>query len=109
MRNFFSRPRHGWRLAAIILLICQFVSLAAPSTALAAPSAAAPGAPADGYRVVIDAGHGGSDPGTISPFLPLREKDVTLRMALLTGAALQRRGVAVAYTRTDDRDVPLAA
>jgi LysM repeat protein len=40
--------------------------------------------------------------------VPLTEKDVSLKMALLTGAALERRGVSVAYTRTDDRYVALA-
>ena len=108
MRFFFLRPRHGRRLAALSVLLFQVVHLAAPAPAFAAPPAAPAGAPG-GFRVVIDAGHGGSDPGTISPLLPLREKDVALRMALLTGAALQRRGVEVAYTRTDDRLVPLGA
>jgi LysM repeat protein len=56
---------------------------------------------------MVDAGHGGSDPGTISPYLPLEEKDVTLRLAKLTGNALARRGVSVVYTRTSDRFVPL--
>jgi hypothetical protein len=44
--------------------------------------------PLDGKFALV-AGHGGKDPGTISPFLLLQEKDVTLRLATLTGAALQ--------------------
>jgi N-acetylmuramoyl-L-alanine amidase len=60
------------------------------------------------YRVVVDAGHGGRDPGATSKVTALVEKDVTLKVALLTGAALQRLGVGVVYTRTDDRYVPLA-
>src|SRR4051794_19766671 len=104
MGFFFSRPRRGRHLAVLTMLTCQFMALAAPSAAFAAPARAPADAPG-GLRVVIDAGHGGSDPGTLSPSLPLQEKDVTLRVALLTGAALQRRGVEVAYTRTDDRDV----
>ncbi|HET7769354.1 MAG TPA: N-acetylmuramoyl-L-alanine amidase, partial [Chloroflexota bacterium] len=67
--------------------------------------AAASGPP---FRVVIDAGHGGKDPGAISPLLPLTEKDVALDVALRLGAALQRRGVQVVQTRTSDRDVALA-
>ena len=54
--------------------------------------------------VVIDAGHGGHDPGSISPDGQLREKDLTLRMALAVRDALLKSGrVRVALTRSDDR------
>lgn len=66
------------------------------------------GAPAGAFRVVVDAGHGGRDPGAESSLVPAPEKELTLRLALLTGAALQRRGADVVYTRTDDRYVSLA-
>ena len=61
------------------------------------------------FRVVVDAGHGGSDPGAVSPLLEATEEEVALRVALLTGAALERRGVQVVQTRTRDVDVPLGA
>ena len=70
-----------------------------------AQRAAAAGPP---FRVVVDAGHGGKDPGAISPLLPLAEKDVALDVALRLGTALQRRGIQVVHTRTSDRDVALA-
>ena len=57
-------------------------------------------------RVVIDPGHGGSDPGAIGPS-GLREKDVTLAVARLVGPVLARAGVRVALTRDDDRSVTL--
>jgi N-acetylmuramoyl-L-alanine amidase/LysM repeat protein len=60
------------------------------------------------FRVVIDAGHGGKDPGAISPLIPLAEKDVALDVALRLGAALQRRGIQVVHTRTADQYVGLA-
>jgi N-acetylmuramoyl-L-alanine amidase/LysM repeat protein len=99
-----SAPRLAAALLALALL------LAAPATAALARTAGAPdGAPSGApFRVLIDAGHGGSDPGAIGTVVPLTEKDVSLKMALFTGAALQRRGVSVAYTRTDDRYVALA-
>lgn len=75
-----------------------------PSAVRPAPAAAA-GPP---FRVLIDAGHGGKDPGAVSPLLPLAEKDVALDVALRLGTALERRGVSVVQTRTDDRDVALA-
>ncbi|MEG3176243.1 N-acetylmuramoyl-L-alanine amidase [Sphingomonas sp. RB3P16] len=54
--------------------------------------------------VVIDAGHGGVDPGAISPIDGLREKDVTLKIARAIRDALVKSGRArVALTREDDR------
>ncbi len=54
--------------------------------------------------VVIDAGHGGIDPGAIAPGSGLREKDVTLKIAKAIRAELLASGrVRVALTRDDDR------
>ena len=59
---------------------------------------------ADRPLVVIDAGHGGVDPGAINPDTGLREKDVTLRIARAIRTALLDSGrVRVALTRDDDR------
>lgn len=58
--------------------------------------------------IVIDAGHGGKDPGAIGVG-GLREKDVALRVALQVGQYLEDLlGVRVVYTRQDDRFIPLA-
>jgi N-acetylmuramoyl-L-alanine amidase len=54
--------------------------------------------------VVIDAGHGGVDPGAINPLTGLREKDVTLKIARAIRDDLLASGrVRVALTRDDDR------
>ena len=54
--------------------------------------------------VVIDAGHGGHDPGAISPHGGKREKNVTLAIALAIKDELIAAGrVRVALTREDDR------
>jgi N-acetylmuramoyl-L-alanine amidase len=54
--------------------------------------------------VVLDAGHGGHDPGALSPFGARREKDVTLAIAAAIRDALAASGrVRVAMTREDDR------
>lgn len=54
--------------------------------------------------VVIDPGHGGHDPGAVSPFGGAREKDVTLALARAIRDELVATGrVRVALTRTDDR------
>ena len=54
--------------------------------------------------VVIDAGHGGRDPGAISASGQVREKDLTLTLAQALRDELVKRGrVRVAMTRDDDR------
>ena len=58
-------------------------------------------------RIVIDAGHGGHDSGTLGPG-GLEEKDVVLDVALRLGKLLkQRLGADVIYTRDDDTFIPL--
>jgi N-acetylmuramoyl-L-alanine amidase len=59
-------------------------------------------------RIVIDAGHGGHDTGTIGP-TGLMEKDLCLDLALRLGKLVQDRvpGAEVVYTREDDSFVPL--
>ena len=59
-------------------------------------------------RIVVDAGHGGHDTGTIGP-TGLMEKDLCLDVALRLGKLIQQRlpGAEVVYTRADDSFVPL--
>jgi len=58
-------------------------------------------------RIVIDAGHGGHDDGTIGPNGVL-EKDVVLDVALRLATLVQTRlGAEVVLTRSDDTFVPL--
>jgi N-acetylmuramoyl-L-alanine amidase len=59
-------------------------------------------------RIVIDAGHGGHDTGTIGP-TGLMEKDLCLDVALRVGKLIQQRlpSADVVYTRDDDTFIPL--
>jgi N-acetylmuramoyl-L-alanine amidase len=59
-------------------------------------------------RIVIDAGHGGHDTGTIGP-TGLMEKDLCLDVALRLGKIIEQRlpGADVIYTRSDDTFIPL--
>lgn len=81
------------------LFVCLFI------TFLAFPS----NAQKDGkiFKVVIDAGHGGKDPGCLGTYS--REKDVALDVALKTGKLISDNcpNVKVIYTRSTDVFVEL--
>jgi len=58
-------------------------------------------------RIVIDAGHGGHDSGTLGVG-GIEEKDVVLDVALRLGKLLHDRlGSEIVYTRADDTFIPL--
>ena len=58
-------------------------------------------------RIVIDAGHGGHDSGTLGVD-GIQEKDVVLDVALRLGKLLHERlGAEIIYTRSDDTFIPL--
>lgn len=56
-----------------------------------------------GKTIVLDAGHGGGDPGAISIRTGLKEADLNLDQTLILGNILREYGVNVIYTR--DRDI----
>lgn len=62
---------------------------------------------AQDFKVVIDAGHGGKDPGAIGSFS--KEKDINLGVALILGELISQRqpDVKVIFTRNDDNFVEL--
>lgn len=79
-----------------------------PSKALVAPDICAGFADRPPYgrrpenvRICVDAGHGGSDPGALSPH-GWQEKDVNLLQAQAIQAALEKAGFQVLMTRSDD-------
>lgn len=75
------------RLLAIILFLAATITLSAKD-----------------FTVVIDAGHGGKDPGAISANKRIYEKDITLAVALMVGKSIQENHpeVKVLYTRKTD-------
>lgn len=52
------------------------------------------------YTIILDAGHGGDDPGAV--YNGRQEKDDNLELALAVGNILSENGINVLYTRTDD-------
>jgi N-acetylmuramoyl-L-alanine amidase len=82
---------------------------AIPSTGLARLPATRPATPAPATRrlVVIDAGHGGIDPGALG-YNGLREKDITLEMARALKREIENSGrYRVVMTRQRDEFLPL--
>jgi N-acetylmuramoyl-L-alanine amidase len=85
----------------------------APMAQISFPTSGAP-LSADGlpvvprgrFKVVIDPGHGGPDPGAIG-IGGLRETDVVLDICLQMARLLQARGVQVLMTRSSEVDVDL--
>lgn len=75
------------RISLLIILLAMVVSTSAKD-----------------FTVVIDAGHGGKDPGALSANKKIREKDITLKVALMVGEAIAKihSEVKVLYTRKTD-------
>lgn len=74
-----------------------------------APAARLPNGLLPGHVVTVDAGHGGTDPGNPGLYFPrgVTEKHVTLQVALLLRAELQKQGIQVRMTRTGDTLIAL--
>ena len=52
------------------------------------------------YSIMLDAGHGGADPGAV--YNGRQEKEDALALTLAVGEILQNNGIDVLYTRTED-------
>jgi N-acetylmuramoyl-L-alanine amidase len=60
------------------------------------------------WKITIDPGHGGHDPGTVNPRTGAREKDIVLAVSRKLARELRNRpGFQVELTREDDRFIPL--
>ncbi|MCM2321969.1 MAG: N-acetylmuramoyl-L-alanine amidase [Oligoflexia bacterium] len=89
--------------------LTRALSIACASALLSAAVVYPHDAKANGFRVVIDPGHGGVDLGTVHDDGRVRiaEKDVTLALALEAARELRARKVPVTLTRDKDQDLPL--
>ncbi|MEA2162263.1 MAG: N-acetylmuramoyl-L-alanine amidase [Thermoanaerobaculia bacterium] len=87
----------------------QQASVIASSPALltdSIESVSASAFPLSVHRVVLDAGHGGTDPGASSSS-NVNEKTITLDIARRLSTMLRKSGFEVVVTRGDDRLIPL--
>jgi N-acetylmuramoyl-L-alanine amidase len=105
-------PTHSPYVLALALGIAALGGGLVTGTVMASQHALAPVAqhlkPPRQYVVAIMPGHGGYDPGAISPFNGLKEKNVTLSMGLDLRRDLEAQGVKVVMTRTTDTFVSVA-
>src|SRR5215213_3937766 len=86
-----------WRVAGLILVVASV--LVRPVSAEHGPVSDAV-CPTGSAEIVLDPGHGGSDPGAIQATYGLQEKVLTLEVAERTAAILQDDyGYRVALTR----------
>jgi N-acetylmuramoyl-L-alanine amidase len=95
------------RLAYVVALALGtgLLAVSVPGTVLASSRAQKKAVPVSApapYVVAIDPGHGGYDPGAISPFNHLEEKKVTLSVGLDLRRLLEAQGVKVVMSRTSD-------
>ncbi|NLU52489.1 MAG: cell wall hydrolase [Clostridiaceae bacterium] len=90
------------RKNAVLILLILFLSIAIFSIDSGANPITEASKSDDSTIVVIDAGHGGEDPGVISDYSGITEKDLNLRIARLVKEYLEQDGYTVIMTRTED-------
>ena len=96
--------------SARIRLVAWFLCFCTVATVYSAPNFRKADHPASAetsntiprFTVVLDAGHGGEDPGAVSGD-GIYEKDINLDIAIIVGEMLSVRGYPVVYTRTEDK------
>ena len=107
-RSPSPRLQNGLALAGLVVMVVCLVwtqLLPAPDRVATEDDAPRVGGPIG--LVIIDAGHGGNDSGAIRD--GVREKDLTLDVALRLDRLLKARGIATKLTRSADETVSLSA
>jgi len=91
---------NGWRMKYGVFTLTVILFCLIPM--------AGSGAPQQGsYTILLDAAHGGDDPGVMSD--KFREKELTLKLALLVREEAQKiPGLQVQLTRSTDRTLSIA-
>ena len=88
----------SWATVLAAMLAALLLSSAAFSTGAEAQDPGCTG------RVVLDAGHGGTDPGAVNTRYNLTEKEQNLKVANKTKALLEADGYSVCMTRTSNSE-----
>ena len=90
------------RKNAVLILLMLFLSIAIFSIDSGANPIAETSKNKDSAVVVLDPGHGGEDPGVVSNYSGITEKDLNLRIAQIVKNFLEQDGYTVIMTRTED-------
>ncbi|MDL2217243.1 N-acetylmuramoyl-L-alanine amidase [Christensenellaceae bacterium OttesenSCG-928-M15] len=85
-----------------ILALCVLLLFPAAVSGCASGSTTSGQRQMEGLMILVDAGHGDSDVGTIGPVSGVYEKDINLAISLKLQAALEEKGVNVVMTRISD-------
>ena len=87
-----------YKVTFVCVLCCLILSLLIVSVAISTQSS-----PTLGYTIVIDAGHGGMDGGTLTPDKSVKESDINLAYSKALKKQLESCGFKVVLTRkTED-------
>lgn len=100
MQGLLARRLRAAVVAVVLLGVCVMAAgfrRAVPVTADAQPLA--------GWRILVDAGHGGYDGGARAKDSGVWEKTINLAVAKQVEKSLTTRGAAVFMTRTGDEDL----
>ncbi len=89
-------------MSITVLSIGLTVNYSKPVTADVNPAPGEGAAPAV-RTVILDAGHGGEDPGAVSNYSGLKEKDVNLNIIMLLKSMMEKDNYKVILTRDSDR------
>ena len=101
----FKKYRHLFsflKIVSISLVIAVIFGIALNTYSKSDAYISAMAAENEKNLVIIDAGHGGEDPGAIGA-CGVYEKNLNLEIALQVGELLTEEGFAVIYTRVDDK------
>src|SRR5580765_5739141 len=102
----YTVRRHG-RIVTVAIRAAATAEAAPPPPAAPAPPPAVAARPREREKIVLDPGHGGSDPGAQGYAV---EKEVTLAISRnVAGLLRERPGADVVLTRGHDTTLPLAA
>ncbi len=88
--------------SAVILIVTLSISLGVVLKGMGKSLFIEAANPDESKIVILDAGHGGEDPGAIGAG-NIYEKDLNLSIAFAIGEELERSGYVVVYTRTEDK------
>ena len=98
-----NKGEERWGFSRYLILTVSVVLIfALIITSLGGADMAASAQPQTSDIIILDAGHGGEDPGAVGINGAL-EKDVNLSVALRLGEILKDNGFTVLYTRSEDK------